>query len=675
MRFLQLIPVKLSIGLTLGICLGFFFKIDVKHTLLAALFCFSFLGILYRTYRKKVVKNSLFGLISLLCMICIGVLSITIQDSAQHPDFFQKQSITRTTSINLQITEVLSANTYNYRYTAKITGISSMPAQGFVFLSIPKTNDSVELTVDTIIEGYGALNEIKEPVHSFDFNFKYYAKTLGITDQLYLNSNSFVIKKPTTSSWYGKAQKLRKVLLSKLDELPFGNKEREVLKALVLGERRTLDLETKKAYTDAGAIHILALSGLHIGLLLWFLNMLLSPLKKLKHGKYLILMLSVIALWFFAFITGLSASVVRAVTMFSFVAYALFLNRPTSALNTLALAYLFTLLVQPLFLFQVGFQLSYCAVFAIVWFQPKFSKIWQPKTKVMRYIWALLTVSMAAQLGVLPVSLFYFHQFPGLFFISNLLILPWLGIILFLGFVILIWSSLGDIPNVIITSYNTLIYTMNSCIQWIASQDIFVFKYLYFDTIQLLLFIIFIICFGNILYSNKKRIVFAGLIAVIGIQCYTTYLLISSRQIKEAIILHRTRESLLLVQNGTTATLYGAETLPANMEQNLRTKRNIDRIQFSKLKHHYNYGKTPLIVIDSSGIYTHATAKNSIILLTNSPKLNLDRLIEMVQPSVIIADGSNYPNSVTTWAKTCAKKKLPFHDTREKGAYTFKYVD
>ena len=125
--------------------------------------------------------------------------------------------------------------------------------------------------------------------------------------------------------------------------------------------------------------------------------------------------------------------------MFSFVAYALYLNRPSNTFNILALSMFFILLLfNPMLLFQVGFQMSYAAVFAIVWVYPMLQRSWYPKNKIIRKIWQLLSVSIAAQLGVLPISLFYFHQFPGLFFISNLLVVPFLGILLAGGILVLV---------------------------------------------------------------------------------------------------------------------------------------------------------------------------------------------------------------------------------------------
>ena len=250
-----------------------------------------------------------------------------------------------------------------------------------------------------------------------------------------------------------------------------------IIQALLLGQRNSISTETYDNYKDAGAVHILAVSGLHIGILLLLLQFLFRPLEILPKGRTIKLVVIVLLLWCFAFLAGLSASVVRAVTMFSFVAYALYLNRPSNTFNILALSMFFILLLfNPMLLFQVGFQMSYAAVFSIVWIYPMLQRFWTPKNSVLQKIWQLLSVSIAAQLGVLPISLFYFHQFPGLFFISNLLIVPFLGLLLGMGILVMVLALLDILPDFLVLWYNRIISLMNSVVEWVAQQEAFIFK-------------------------------------------------------------------------------------------------------------------------------------------------------------------------------------------------------
>lgn len=152
-----------------------------------------------------------------------------------------------------------------------------------------------------------------------------------------------------------------------------------VIKALLLGQRQDISKGLLTDYQNAGAIHILAVSGLHVGILLLILTFILRPIDRFKNGKYIKAIGIIVFLWMFAFIAGLSASVVRAVTMFSFIAIGQSFQKKTLIEFSLITSMLFLLLVKPMFLFDVGFQLSYLAVFGIIWVQPKLDSLYVPK--------------------------------------------------------------------------------------------------------------------------------------------------------------------------------------------------------------------------------------------------------------------------------------------------------
>ena len=151
------------------------------------------------------------------------------------------------------------------------------------------------------------------------------------------------------------------------------------MNALLLGQRQDISKELTANYSKAGAIHILAVSGLHVGIILWMLSFVLKPLERFKKGKVIKLVLVVLFLWFFAVLAGMSASVTRAVTMFSAIAIGQFFNKRNAIEQSLIFSMFLLLLLKPLFLFDVGFQLSYLAVFGIIWVQPVFYQLWKPK--------------------------------------------------------------------------------------------------------------------------------------------------------------------------------------------------------------------------------------------------------------------------------------------------------
>src|SRR5690606_21059892 len=198
---------------------------------------------------------------------------------------------------------------------------------------------------------------------------------------------------------------LREGIVLRLRSYDFEPDELAIIQALLLGQRQEISQEIYSNYASAGVIHILAVSGLHVGIILILLNRLFKPLERLRWGRLIKLLLLLGLLWAFALLAGLSPSVVRAVSMFSFVAVGMQLKRRTSVLNTLFMSLMVLLLINPGFIRQVGFQLSYAAVFSIVLIQPHIYKIYKGKSKIIKYFWGLLSVTLAAQIGVLPLSL------------------------------------------------------------------------------------------------------------------------------------------------------------------------------------------------------------------------------------------------------------------------------
>uniref|UniRef100_UPI0040470FC3 ComEC/Rec2 family competence protein n=1 Tax=Roseivirga sp. TaxID=1964215 RepID=UPI0040470FC3 len=226
---------------------------------------------------------------------------------------------------------------------------------------------------------------------------------------------------------------------------------RAVLLAITLGVKDELDNELQASFSAAGAMHVLAVSGLHVGIiygiiLLFFKRVKLNSWKR----RWWMAAISILLLWAYAFITGLSPSVLRAVTMFSFVAIAKAKNTNSSIYNTLAASAFVLLCWNPYLIMSVGFQLSYLAVFGIVYLQPRFYRLLDLNNHLLDKIWEISCVSLAAQIATAPLSILYFHQFPTYFLFSNLFVIPAAFAMLILGLLVLTFGSipyLGDAIN------------------------------------------------------------------------------------------------------------------------------------------------------------------------------------------------------------------------------------
>lgn len=669
MNLLKFIPIKLTFLLVLGILIGYFFDIGTKPPLLLVLVFLSVLGLIL--FKEKKTIGISFGIIASLTTIFLGVLIVAIAQPKNANDHYSNFLPDQQESWKLKVTEVLKPNSFSERYFAEVAEYNSYKASGKIILNQAIDSTFKKLRVDDELIVFAPMEDIKSPLNPYQFNYKNYLEIQGIYHQLKMNTDNHMVLEYSSRTIKGYAVSLRQNIITKLEQANFSNTELGIIQALFLGQRDTISEETYTDYKNAGAVHILAVSGLHIGILLLFLEFMLRPMELLPNGKTFKLVVVVFLLWSFAFLAGLSASVVRAVTMFSFVAYAMYLNRPSNTFNILALSMFFILLVfDPMLLFNVGFQMSYAAVFAIVWIYPILQKFWYPKNWLIRQVWQLLSVSIAAQIGVLPISLYYFHQFPGLFFISNLLIIPFLGLILGLGIIVIALILFNIAPNYLIELYNSIIGIMNSVIKWVAQQEAFVFKNIPFDSVQLVLTYCLLISMIWMLIKNTFKRTLTFLICFIGLQLWSLYNQQNTYEKEQLLLAHQTKNSVLAHQKGNQLSIFTNDSSATkNFVTSFQIHERVDKLNYHSIRNSYKFNDQKLVLIDSFGIYDLEQKNVDYLILTQSPKINLERLITHLQPKKILADGSNYHSYVNRWKKTCSHKKLPFHYTGEKGAF------
>lgn len=274
-----------------------------------------------------------------------------------------------------------------------------------------------------------------------EFDYRGYAASKGIYRQVFLSG------KPWQDAGRDPRFRLRVMAENTRDHLlgiyrasGLSGKEYEILSALTLGYKKSMEGEIRQLFADTGASHVLAVSGLHTGIVYMIFSVLLGFLRKGKTTRYVFLVAAFAALWSFAFITGLAPSVQRSALMFSVVLAGENLRRPANTWNTLAASAFLLLFANPRLLTDVGFQLSYAAVGGIVFFQPRIAHLFFFRSRVVRYLWELLAVSLASQITTFPLSCFYFHQFPLYFWVSNFIVIPAAFIFIFLGILVLVTS-------------------------------------------------------------------------------------------------------------------------------------------------------------------------------------------------------------------------------------------
>lgn len=392
-----------------------------------------------------------------------GLLTCSISDHLFSEPLFEDEN---STIYTIQVTEQPIEKTN----TVKVIGLVSDLSQtkhGKSLFYFDKTDESLNLEYGDILLVATRLQQVKGAGNPNEFNYARYLRFHNILFRGYVKSEGWKHLSDGIPTLKRGFLRIRSRLVETLSKAGLEGDELSVASALILGYRAELDKELMTAYAGAGATHVLAVSGLHVGIVYVILNFLLRFLDRSRNGRYLKTFLLIVFLFGYAGLTGLSASVFRAATMFSFVALGKAIDRNTNIFNTLAASAFCLVLYEPLIVMQVGFQLSYAAVIGIVFFQPRLFSLFSFNNRIGDWAWGITCVSISAQLATFPLGLLYFHQFPNLFLLSNLLVIPAAALILYLGFSLFVvswWHSALLIFGFLLDS---LIYVLNEVVTWI----------------------------------------------------------------------------------------------------------------------------------------------------------------------------------------------------------------
>ncbi|WP_314150085.1 ComEC/Rec2 family competence protein [Capnocytophaga granulosa] len=510
---------------------------------------------------------------------------------------------------------------------------------------------------------HSKLSPIAAAQNPYQFDYKRYMEHQGIYWQGY--PTCYEIKDAPSFSPFIKAKQLQGYLAATLSHYTFSKETVGVLKALVLGVRSDITPELYQQYINAGAVHILAISGLHIGIITYLLTLFISLVVP-AHRKGVKIALLLVSLLTYAAITGFSASVLRAVVMFGGYSIAYLAESRRARYDSLLLSAFILLLCKPTFLFEVGFQLSYMAVLSIALFLPLGDK-YRFENRFLNFFWDIIKVSIAAQIGVLPLSLYYFHQFAGLFLVTNVLILPLLGIILSVGIGVVLLASIQLLPYWLLVCYEKALSLMNHIIGYIASVEQLVIRDVYFDTICLCLCYLAIVWAIIYLRARKIKFVYFFFLTLLSLQTYFFHLKYESAKKEQLIVFHQYKKTVIALQQGREATFYLSDTLsvPQTLIKNFCTQQQVSNLHYKALENIVPFKEDFLTIIDDK-FYLDTSYPTHYLLLRNNPKIHLEKFLSNIRPKMLIADGSNYPFIIEKWKYTCQRLQIPFYDTKIK---------
>ncbi|ALJ01508.1 hypothetical protein DC20_15880 [Rufibacter tibetensis] len=569
------------------------------------------------------------------------------------------------------------------------------PAKGQVAVFFPRSAKADSLRYGQQLLVKGSLSPPKAPANPYQFNYKRYLALKHIQWQAYLPDQHWVPMGYEPPSYVvALSLQVRKRLENAFKEQITSHREVAIANALVLGVQDDLDAALRNAYARTGTMHVLAVSGLHVGLLYGVLLLFLKPLRRGSSGRLLVFLIILAVVWFYAFVTGLSASVLRSVCMFSLVELGNLLRRRSSILNTLALVAFGLLLYEPNYLLDVGFQLSFLAVAGIVLLQPLFLALWHPEHKLVRFFWELLAISIAAQLATFPLSLYYFHQFPVYFWVANLVAVPLTSLGLYLGvaFMALFWVPI--VSTWLGKALEGTLWLLNELLLWLEHWPAAVLDGFVITPGQVLALYLFLLC--GLLFLLQKRLAWlSGAVLCLAFISGTELAEAQSQRRSQELVIHSVRRSsaVSLLQGRQVSFIADSSFLAQPLQFTYQVQpywwakgvRQENRFEATFLKTSPKLGfalhETPegnklvvwkgkrLLWLQNKPTLTMQPVSLDAIVLQHNLRLPAQKLQEYFSVKTVILDQTNSRNYVTRTTAELKAAGFKVHVLEEEGAW------
>ena len=537
--------------------------------------------------------------------------------------------------------------------------------------------------------GYGSqiifskpLQPIKNAGNPGSFNYERYSAFQGIYQQVFLQQGEYILLPGKNENWLKRFlfTAREKVLHTITTYIP-GEKEAGLAEALLVGYKDDLDKALVQSYSNTGVVHIIAISGMHLGLIYWLLNILLHPFRKRKQTSWAVPLLIISGLWLFSLLAGGGPSILRSAVMFTCIVIGESAERKTFIYNSLAASAFILLCINPFWLWDAGFQLSYTAVLSIVIFMKPVYNWFYFKNKIIDTTWKLMSVTLAAQVLTTPVSIYHFHQFPVYFLITNLLAVPLSSLVVLLEIVLCAIAFIPVLAKPAGILLHGLIYTMNSFIEHMESLPFSVWNSLQVNMLQLLLLYAVVITMACWLMKKSKTALFTSLVCLLGFLSARSYSFICAGRQQQLIVYNIPRRQALDFVNGrnyffkgdsdllTNAFLQNFYTTPSRILHRINKADSMENLLYTTPVFIFNNKK--IVLVDRACAFNTLTEKINadLIIISKNAPVRLPQLMKTFNCRQIVFDGSNAPWKVNKWKTEAAKLGLYCFYTVDNGAF------
>ncbi len=685
----------LILGITTQIKLSVNFDILLYVCLISIPVWFFLQKLIQESYKNRYIN----GVIAFIIIFIFGA-AITSFNTAKELKF-KNEKVIATAIINEQIEEKEKTFKTVLKLQKHSNDSTNIKDNSLVIVYFEKDSIVPTLKYGDEIIFKSRISEISKPGNPNEFNYRNYLFRKGIVGQVYLKSGSWKITNNDKGKLlYNLAYSMRQSLLDIYRNHSIKGEEFAVLSALTLGYKDELKQETKQAFVTSGAMHVLAVSGLHVGIIYGVLSFIFAFLNKFKYrkfnyGKILKAIIIIVFLCFFAMISGLSPSVCRAVIMFIFIIIASLLNRPNNIYNSLSASAFILLIYNPFYITEVGFQLSYLAVFSIVYFQPKLVNLIKIKNKYLNMAWALTCVAFAAQIGTAPIAIYYFNVFPVWFFLSNIFVIVLATFIFYFAAGLFVVSAFSSISHYIALVLNYLVKALNYSVKSIQKLPFSIIENIYLSVYELFLVYLFIITVSVFIVYKRVKFLHLSLTLIsifIIITCINTY---ESSTRKGFYIYNVNNETVLNFITANQNCILADSSVLQNNKLKYSAQQNFLMLQkpdyefidindsciikddlFYKKRNMISFTDKKILILNSKSQIKYINSKKQkldYIIISKNINIFIKDILELYNPELIIFDSSNKYYRIEKWFEECEELKQKYYSVPNKGAFSVNF--
>jgi len=639
---------------------------------------------------KHIYRKMFLGILCFVALMSLGMTRFLLYDSENHPDYFYGYLEEKDKAI-VKVLEPLVEKEKVYKATVevqKIIGEEEIKSvEGKSILTFEKSDLVRDVKYGDLLVLNNVFKTVDAPKNPAAFNYKQYLAFQNIYHQAYVKADDWQpLNKREANALLEKVFQVRAYCLEMLTEKVESKNEIAVAAALLLGYKNLLEKEVQNIYANTGAMHVLAVSGLHVGFIWGILLGLFTFLKRLRHGKWIQFMVVIIGIWLFALLTGLAPSVCRAALMFSLISLGRLSKTHISTFNIIGASAFMLLAMNPMLLMQLGFQLSYLAVMGIIYMQPRLFDWWKFENKGVQWFWKLSSVSIAAQIATLPLSIMYFHRFPLYFLLANVIVIPGAAMILYTGLAFLFLAKVPYLGDWLGTFLYWEIGLMNYCLGQLQNLPLASLEGLQMQSLEVMFFYIALVVFLAFCHFKKIRLLHFALVMVICFVGHRGYIHHFQNH-QNRLIVYQDKYTTAIDFIQATHTTSFLETKkeeklarfidfvihPSHQQAGIQEKDSLSKTTFQNKTYEYKnllvqypfiqfWDKKILLVDkDFGGLAVEENLSLDYIILSQNTTVNLVELLDCVDVEKVIIDDTNYPKKCDKWMDILAERGIACH--------------